>query len=454
MLLLKLFHMSVAASWLVLAVALLRLILRKAPRRLTVLLWALVAVRLICPYSIESSFSLIPTAETLPDSIAVGSVSDPAGDIASIFIGDHLSDSVAASNGSGFDVISAASAVWILGIAVIALYTAFSCRRIRKKVRESIPAGEGVYVCDSIDTPFIFGMLRPRIYIPSSMDKADAEHVLAHERAHLRRLDHIWKPLGFLLLTVYWFCPVMWLAYSLFCRDIEFACDEKVISGLGEDAKKPYSTSLINCSEFRMSLPVCPLAFGEVGVRARVKSILRYKKPSLLIVVISVILCAAVAVCFLTDPESAADDVKLCTPPVLNIVCEDTSVRALLPHYEWIVKEEDGIRESIACGSSPSHYFTDEMKPFREGAIPLPAASGGTRTAKLQFAGTPPDKITVNCQEKISDDLFSCVIEVVGIGESLSLPLKDRGYVYEVVAEWNSSPLYSGTAYYCFYAEG
>lgn len=162
-------------------------------------------------------------------------------------------------------------------------------------------------MCDRIDTPFILGVFRPRIYLPSNMSEQDVTYVLAHEQAHIKRHDHWWKPLGFALLTIYWFHPILWIAYVLLCRDIELACDEKVIKEMGIDIKKPYSDALINCSIPRRAITACPLAFGEVGVKERVKTVLNYKKPAFWIVLIAVIACVIVAVCFLTNPKDRQD---------------------------------------------------------------------------------------------------------------------------------------------------
>ena len=174
------------------------------------------------------------------------------------------------------------------------------------RVRESAFLHDNIYECDSIRTPFILGVFCPKIYLPSSINQADAELVIAHERAHLRRLDHVWKPLGFVILTLHWFNPLIWLAYVLLCRDIELACDEKVIKQLGVDIKKPYSEALVNCSVPRKTIAACPLAFGEVGVKTRIKNVLNYKKPAFWIIIVSLVLLAALAVCFLTDPLTPA----------------------------------------------------------------------------------------------------------------------------------------------------
>lgn len=304
---LKLVNMSISASWLVLAVMLARVVLKKAPRGLLCALWALVAIRLVCPFTVESVLSLIPSAQTLPSEILL----DPTPAIHSgvTFIDSAvnpvLSESLAPVTGASVNPMQIwtllASLVWALGMGVMVIYALFSYFSIRIKVSASVER-DGVWICDYIASPFILGVFRPRIYLPSALDGDSAAHVIAHERAHLKRHDHWWKPLGFALLTVYWFNPLMWAAYVLLCRDIELACDERVVKDMGAEEKKAYSEALLECSVPRRMIAACPLAFGEVGVKARVKSVLNYKKPAFWVILVALIACVAVAVCFMTDP--------------------------------------------------------------------------------------------------------------------------------------------------------
>lgn len=306
---LKLFNMSVTASWLVLAVAILRTLLKKAPKAITVFLWALVGIRLVCPFSFESVLSLIPSAETVPEAVLTGSDFNIDTGLSAVdsrvngYLDDRYIEGVTVPAGNGMTVMGVLSAIWLVGIAAMLIYTVISYLKIHRKVRETVPYNENIWACDRIAAPFILGVFRPKIYLPSAIDKQDAEYVIAHERAHLKRRDHLIKPLGFLLLTVYWFNPVIWIAYILLCRDIELACDEKVIKELGEQAKKPYSEALINCSLPRKTVAACPLAFGEVGVKSRIKSVLNYKKPAFWVVIVAIIASIAVAVGFLTNPK-------------------------------------------------------------------------------------------------------------------------------------------------------
>ena len=309
---LKLLNLSISASWLVLVVLALRLVLKRAPKWVNVLLWGMVALRLMLPFSIESALSLIPSAETVSPEVVQF---DPAPTITSgVTIIDNavnpsLSESFAAAPLASVNPlyvwIYLAGWVWLIGLAAMLAYALVSYLRLRRRVRASIPLRENIYVCDEVPSPFILGIVHPRIYLPSALDETQRGSVLSHERAHLARRDHWWKPLGYALLAVYWFNPLLWLAYTLLCRDIELACDERVLRGMDAGQVKDYSSALLACSVPRRMLAACPLAFGEVGVGARVKNALRYKKPAFWVVAASVAVCVVVAVCFLTNPERA-----------------------------------------------------------------------------------------------------------------------------------------------------
>ena len=306
---LKIINMSISASWLVLAVLLLRFALKKAPKWVNVLLWGIVAVRLAFPFSIESALSLIPSAETVPMDIemAVQPTINSGVPVINSMVNPMLS-----SFAPPQDVLTSAnplqiwipifSILWIAGIAALLLYTVVSYWRLRRKVSEAVILRDNIFQSENVASPFVLRVFRPKIYLPYNMGGQDLNHVVAHEQAHIRRRDHWWKPLGFLLLTIHWFNPLMWLAYVLLCRDIELACDEKVIKVLGNEQRADYTQALVACSVNRRVIAACPLAFGEVGVKERVKSVMNYKKPAFWVVVLAVIACVVVAVCFLTNP--------------------------------------------------------------------------------------------------------------------------------------------------------
>ena len=311
---LKLLNLSISASWLVLAVLVLRLISKRSPKWVNVLLWGIVALRLVLPFSIESALSLIPSAETVsPAAVQF----DPAPTITSGVsiidnavnpsLSEHFAAVPTASVNPLYVWTEIAGWVWLIGLGAMLLYALVSYLRLRRRVSVSLPIRDRIYLCDAISSPFILGVVKPHIYLPSGLDEVQRQNVLAHERAHLARRDHWWKPLGFALLAVYWFNPVLWLAYTLLCRDIELACDEKVIRDMDVAAKKAYSIALLSCSTHRNQISACPLAFGEVGVKERVRNALHYKKPAFWVVAASVAVCVVVAVCFLTDPPTDTD---------------------------------------------------------------------------------------------------------------------------------------------------
>lgn len=322
----RLFNMSVSAGWLILAVIVLRLFIRKAPRWICCVLWAMVGVRLVCPVSLESVFSLVPSSETIRfegeimpeitsgvplvdntlnpmiESTINGAVDRPIRDVttppASLLI----------------NWIHLAGIVWAAGYAALLAAAILGYLRVRRTLREAVQWQDNIWFCDHVKSPFILGIFRPGIYLPSDMGQEQMDYVLAHEQAHLKRKDHLWKALGYMLLAVYWFHPLVWLAFILLCRDIEVACDEKVIRNLDISARKAYSRALLSCSRQRRMVIAYPLAFGEVGVKERVRSVLRYKKPAFWAAGTAIAVCAVVAVCFLTNPEQQAEAASL--PPI------------------------------------------------------------------------------------------------------------------------------------------
>ena len=311
---LKLLNLSISASWLVLAVLVLRLVSKRSPKWMNVLLWGIVALRLVLPFSIESALSLIPSAETVSPAVVQFAPAPTITSGVSVIdnavnpsLSEHFSAVPTASVNPLYVWTEIAGWVWLIGLGAMLLYALVSYLRLRRRVSVSLPIQDHIYLCDAISSPFILGVVKPHIYLPSGLDEVQRQNVLSHERAHLARRDHWWKPLGFALLAVYWFNPVLWLAYALLCRDIELACDERVIRTMDESAVKTYSTVLLACSMLRKAAITCPLAFGEVGVKERVKNALHYKKPAFRVVAASVAVCVVVAVCFLTNPPTDTD---------------------------------------------------------------------------------------------------------------------------------------------------
>lgn len=303
---LKLMNMSITAGYLVVAVLLARLFLRKSPKWISCLLWGIVALRLVLPFTVESPLSLIPSAEVIPQNIATSYAPAIQSGIPLVnsTINPMMTQGMIQSGNVWQDVLSVAAIVWLVGMAAIFLYGIVSYGILRWQIRACVKVQDGVYICDDVSSPFIFGFFRPKIYLPSGLDPETTGYVLLHEKIHLRRKDHWWKPLGYCLLAVYWFNPLLWVAYILLCRDIEQSCDEKVISQMSVQEKQGYSLALVSCSRQRRMITVCPVAFGQVSVSTRIKAIVSYKKPSFWILLCSIVLCAAISVCFLTNPET------------------------------------------------------------------------------------------------------------------------------------------------------
>ena len=313
---LKIVNMSISASWVVIAVLTLRFCLKKAPKWVNVLLWGIVAVRMVFPFSIESVLSLIPSAETISPTIMMEQSPSVQTGVPALnhVINPVISGSFTPAPGASANPlqiwIPVLAGIWLFGIAALFLYSAVSYWRLRRKVCEAVILRGNIYQSEKVCSPFVLGIIKPKIYLPYHMDSREMDHVIAHEQTHIRRKDHWWKPLGFLLLTTHWFNPLMWLSYILLCRDIELACDEKVIRKMSNEQRADYTQALVACSVDRRLITACPLAFGEIGVKERVKSVMNYKKPAFWIVLASVIVCAVIAVCFLTNPIGFQFDVS------------------------------------------------------------------------------------------------------------------------------------------------
>ena len=317
---LKIVNMSISASWLVLVVLIPRFVLKKAPKWVNILLWGIVAIRLICPFSFESALSLIPSAETFPEKVISGPSFDvqtgitPVDNRINDYLGDRYFEGVTVPANNGNTIMTILTIVWTIGILLLVAYTVISYWRLHREIDTAVRYKDNILQSENVSSPFVLGLIKPRIYLPFKLDGQDMEHVVAHEQAHIRRKDHWWKPLGFLLLTIHWFNPLMWLAYVLLCRDIELACDEKVIKGLSNEQRADYTQALVACSVNRRMIAACPLTFGEVGVKERVKSVMNYKKPAFWVIIIAVIVCVGVAVCFLTNPKQDRYTLRIVVP--------------------------------------------------------------------------------------------------------------------------------------------
>lgn len=457
---LELVNMTIAASWMILAVVLLRLIFRRGPKNIRCILWALVALRLVCPFTIESALSLIPSAETLPPAVieensfdvntGFEAVDVPIND----YIGDHYYEGVTVPVDNGRDTMDTLGIVWLVGAAAMLIYCAVSYFAVKRRVSASLKTADGVWLCDEIDTPFILGVLAPRIYMPSNMQEDDARYAAAHERMHISRGDHVWKLLGFIVLAIHWFNPLVWLGFVLFSRDMELACDERVIKNPEID-KKAYSEALLACSTKRRAVFACPVAFGELGVKERIKVVLNYKKPAFWITLAAIVVCIVVAVCFLTSPAEEPqkpDDEPVETDDILSPPSEmpetNTSPETVNPSPE------------VSAASLSENQFMQTMD-MAEYVIESVIGSDATYTQKgvsilnyplrdnmiayefIYALGTETDGILPRIYAVIKEQRVSghgIVFEVVAISDSGMTALNNEAWFAQYGGDYTDIP--------------
>lgn len=393
---LKILEMSLSASCLLLVILLLRLVLKKAPKWIHVLLWGLVALRLVMPFSIESNLSLIP--EPMADGNIITDVGNVSiGKIENIEIYEEEpiieqeqpvgsvitpEESVKPAKTVANTVYPILSWIWLAGVALMLLYTLISYLMLRHRVNTAVPLKKGIFQSENVDSPFVLGIIRPKIYLPFRMDGETLEYVIAHEQAHIRRKDHWWKPLGFLLLAFHWFNPLMWLGYALLCRDIELACDEKVIQQMDNENRANYTQALVTCSVHRRRIAACPLAFGEVGVKERVRSVMNYKKPAFWILIAAVVTSAVVAVCFLTNPKE---------PGIYGIrgTTYDQNDQVPCIELDYFFESEEKAHAQFQRGKWLRQLSEQEAEYTKEGSTPYDG-SLGTYRMMLEFSDPGP----------------------------------------------------------------
>lgn len=461
---LHLFNMSITAGWLVLAIVIVRLLFRNMPKTIRCVLWALVAIRLICPVAIESDVSLVPSAETIPQHnlysskptinsgiYAINSAVNP------IISGDAMvNDEFHLSKGTTENIVAqavdVASYIWMAGVVIVLVYAVFSYMRLRRKVQASIKIQSNIYICDNIDTPFILGIIRPRIYLPSYLTELERECVIAHEQAHIRRRDHWWKPLGFMLLTVYWFNPLMWAAYILLCRDIELACDERVIKDMDNDFKKQYSEVLLSCATTHRMVIVTPLAFGEVAVKSRIKSVLSYKKPAFWVLVVGCIVCAILTVGFLTNPVKIDKTEKQDTTYQKgNIIetynCSYKNVDIMSTAYLWLDYEDN------ICGFAPMiemSYMTQGKFVMDGDKIVITSRGGDTYTFRMVADGLEYEGFNGEHNE-LGKLPKGAIFELKDVTDKSNISEGDNSYIEEETSD-DEENLYAST--YIYYGAG
>lgn len=307
---LKILNMSVSACWIILAAMLLRIILKKAPKWISCTLWGIVAVRLICPFSIEAPISMLPSSRPVDTDYFVTKLYADTGvkqvdKVVNEYISSHYSDGVPiATIKPTFNLVDFISIVWVIGVAALLIYAVLSYFHLYKYVSDAAVLRDNIKLSKNIKSPFILGIVHPVIYVPAGISDNALDYVISHENAHIRRKDYLWKLIGYLMLSIHWFNPLIWISYALFCKDIELACDEKAVCNMDDISKAEYIQTLLDCSAPRSPQNACPIAFAEVGVKERVKAITDYKKPAFWLIAVAVILCAVLAVCFLTVPPT------------------------------------------------------------------------------------------------------------------------------------------------------
>ncbi|WP_138304910.1 M56 family metallopeptidase [Agathobacter rectalis] len=448
---LKIVNMSIAASWLILAVVLLRVVLKKAPKWINVLLWGIVAFRLICPFSFESALSLIPSAETISPEIMMDWTPEISTGVSSIdkvvnpIITDTFAPEPIASANPLQLLIPVLAIVWAIGIIAMLVYAAVSYFRLQKKVGASLSVRDNIWICDDIQTPFILGFFKPSIYIPSGTDEAQLPYIIAHENAHLKRCDHWWKPLGYLVLAIHWFNPLVWIAYILLCRDIELACDEKVIRGLNQNESISYSEALLSCSVNRRTVMVCPLAFGEVGVKERVKNVLNYKKPAFWIVAIAVVSSIVLGVCFLTNPSSFP--VKLDSVQISKASTMDFRTNSGQTTFQLSAAEIDELSSRI------KHLKIGQKDQSLQGHTPFYSLYVDTReNDRITFSGFDSNGnqsaiLYENVYYRITDSDFISYLQRICAGKTRTEAIDETNVdtaIHNAIMEHNKDRYYKG----------
>ena len=401
---LNLANLSITAGYLILAVLILRLILRRLPKNLLLWLWGLVGLRLILPFSLESALSLIPRARPIPMDIAYSPSPAIDSGVAVIdravnpVMAESLTPAAWASVNPMQIVLTIASIIWLAGVAVMLLYAAFSYCRLSRKCAVSLPLGDNRYLCDGIRTPFVLGIINPKIYLPSDMNPENQSYVLEHETAHLRHRDHWWKPLGFLLLSIYWFHPLVWIAYILFCRDLEMACDERAIAGMGEGERKAYSYALLSCAAHGRVMAACPLAFGENSVKSRIKNVLHFKKAGFWVSAAVVVITVIAAVCFLTNPKEEEEPLLQTVPdtvPTEAMEAAEEDYQPISGYYAYTnggltleIDKVSGMMTRTARDSSGEAYEQTILltEPGTVVSIVDPDMNGGAENWRLREA--------------------------------------------------------------------
>ena len=374
---------SIGANWLILAVLLLRFLLKKAPRRVICILWAMVAVRLLLPVSLESPVDFIPeTTSAIQEAVDTSLIHPETVTFHTGIVTPQ--EGISGTSASSGQSISVIPLVWFFGVLLMLSYLALRYVKLRSLVWEAAREKENIWICDAVTTPFILGLVRPKIYLPSGLSGTSREYVIAHEKCHLRCKDHWWKPISYLILSVFWFDPLMWIAHFMICKDIEFACDESVIHRYSLPEKKAYSQALLECSANRKLVLACPIAFGETAVVGRIRNVLNHKKPRFWIVLVLALVLILCTIGFFAIPVGAQpNDSGLASSEQIEVI-------STLPPAES--QDFPSVQEN-----------SEEWENFPDG-IRIDTYTGETFTARVMIVRDPTKVYLAASSEPLSMD--------------------------------------------------
>lgn len=381
----ELCNRSIQAGYLILAIILLRLVWKRAPKLLYRYLWCLVGIRLALPFTWETAISLIPKKTVIKPEVlyaetpAVDSGIQAVNGVVNPVISESFAPAVGASVNPLQVLMTVGAWIWIIGLVALLLYSVISYIRLHYKVQDAILLKENIFQSEKVGSPFVFGFFKPRIYLPYSLEEENLTYVIAHEKMHIKNRDHLLKPIAFIILSVYWFNPLVWLAYYLFCKDLELACDEWVIWNLETEDKKAYAKALVMCSTERKFGSISPLAFGENAVKERIKNVLRYKNPTVLVFAMIMVVVLVAVLCFMTNPREEDEVILSESAITTNVLTESESMNGTLE--EESNEELDSVLDESVTNS--------QQKPVLLKEPPKLGFSDMLSSKMYQFAVTP-----------------------------------------------------------------
>ena len=369
---LEILNMSFTGSIVILFVLLARLLLKKAPKIFSYVLWSVVLFRLICPFSFESVFSLLPTkASSFAQNMVYSQT--PKADTGVVIINNAVNEilpaAIPAANINPLQIwVLIGSLIWMVGVIFLLIYALVTLLQLKKRLKTATSYLDNIFLSDKIDTAFVFGALRPRIYLPDSLTAGQREHILLHEQIHIKRFDHLIKLLSFFVLCLHWFNPLAWIAFFASGKDMEMSCDEAVVKKLGSDIKKDYSTSLLILTTDRRVIGSPPLAFGEGDTKERIKNVLRYKKPAFWVMVVAVIAVLCVIVGLMSNPKDTPTGFSGVNATILSIdqnaqtmTVKGIDENSVLGDRCIVTWEKDALT-TLSTSSAPMKLALDDFK--------------------------------------------------------------------------------------------